>query len=223
MRSRRRSSTPSQPGSGSSWRSSGSSGPGWYARRPARSSGWVICTIRRCWWRWAARCSSGCCARADTGERSWRARSRPAVRRARPAPCPTTAPPRRPPPPPPPSHGPTPAPRPPGRPLPPGALAGAAGPVGGATLHPVVAPALTPVGSFMLRAVTRLELDAPPVAVASFLTVVTMPFTFSISEGIAFGFISYAALMLAAGRGREVHPLLYVFAALFLVRYALLG
>jgi len=102
-------------------------------------------------------------------------------------------------------------------------MAGAAVPVGGATLHPVVAPALITVGSFMLRAVTRLELDDPPVAVASFLTVVTMPFTFSISEGIAFGFISYAALMLAAGRGREVHPLLYVFAALFLARYALLG
>ena len=102
-------------------------------------------------------------------------------------------------------------------------MAGAAVPVGGATLHPVVAPALITVGSFMLRAVTRLELDDPPVAVASFLTVVTMPFTFSISEGIAFGFISYAGLMLAAGRGREVHPLLYVFAALFLARYALLG
>jgi len=35
-----------------------------------------------------------------------------------------------------------------------------------------------------------------------------------------FGFISYAALMLAAGRGRAVHPLLYLFAALFLARYA---
>src|SRR5207247_1675342 len=98
-----------------------------------------------------------------------------------------------------------------------------AGTLVGATLHPVVAPALIAVGSFLLRAVTRLELDDPPVAVASFLTVVTMPFTFSISEGIAFGFIAYAALMLAAGRGREVHPLLYVFAALFLARYALLG
>jgi len=102
-------------------------------------------------------------------------------------------------------------------------MAGAAVQVGEATLHPVVAPALITVGSFMLRAVTRLELDDPPVAVASFLTVVTMPFTFSISEGIAFGFISYAGLMLAAGRGREVHSLLYVFAALFLARYALLG
>ena len=47
------------------------------------------------------------------------------------------------------------------------------------------------------------ERDVP----AAFLTMVTMPFTFSITEGIAFGFIAYALLMLCAGRGREVHPL----------------
>ena len=94
--------------------------------------------------------------------------------------------------------------------------------VGGATLRPIVAPALIVVGSFMLRAVTRLDLTDPPVAIASFLTVVTMPFAFSITEGIAFGFIAYAVLMVAARRGREVHPLLYLFAALFVLRYALL-
>jgi AGZA family xanthine/uracil permease-like MFS transporter len=49
-----------------------------------------------------------------------------------------------------------------------------------------------------------------------------MPFAFSITEGISFGFISYAVLMAAAGRAREVHPLLYFFAALFLLRFALL-
>src|SRR5947208_15512061 len=102
-------------------------------------------------------------------------------------------------------------------------MAGAAVPVGGATLHPVVAPALITVGSFMLRAVTRLELDDPPLAIASFLTVVMMPFTFSISDGIAFGFISYAGLMLAAGRGRAVPPLLSVFATLFLARQTALA
>jgi len=49
-----------------------------------------------------------------------------------------------------------------------------------------------------------------------------MPFTLSITEGIAFGFISYAVLMLAAGRSQRVHPLVYVFAVLFLMRYGLL-
>jgi AGZA family xanthine/uracil permease-like MFS transporter len=94
---------------------------------------------------------------------------------------------------------------------------------GGAVLRPVVAPALIVVGSFMIRGVARMDFADPPAAIASFLTLVTMPFAFSITEGIAFGFISYAVLMLAAGRGREVHPLLYGCAALFVLRYALLA
>ena len=101
-------------------------------------------------------------------------------------------------------------------------MAGASVQVGSAVLHPVVAPALVVVGSFMIRGVTRVDLTDPPTAIASFLTMVTMPFAFSITEGIAFGFIAYALLMLAAGRGREVHPLLYVFAGLFVLRYAFL-
>jgi AGZA family xanthine/uracil permease-like MFS transporter len=99
-------------------------------------------------------------------------------------------------------------------------MAGSAVRSGDATLYPVVAPALIMVGSFMLRSVTRIDFADPPAAFASFLTVVTMPFAFSITEGIAFGFIAYAALMLAVGRGREVHPLLYAFAGLFVLRYA---
>jgi AGZA family xanthine/uracil permease-like MFS transporter len=85
-----------------------------------------------------------------------------------------------------------------------------------------VAPALILVGSFMLRGVARIDLTDPPAAFASFLTMVTMPFAFSITEGIAFGFIAYALLMLAVGRAREVHPLLYIFAVLFVIRYVCL-
>jgi len=98
-------------------------------------------------------------------------------------------------------------------------MAGAGVRAGDATLYPIVAPALITVGGFMIRGVTRIAFDDAPAAFASFATLVAMPFTFSITEGIAFGFISYALLMLAAGRGREVRPLLYVFAALFVVRY----
>jgi AGZA family xanthine/uracil permease-like MFS transporter len=94
--------------------------------------------------------------------------------------------------------------------------------VGAATLYPVPAPALIMVGSFMVRGITRIDFTDAPAAFAAFLTLVVMPFTFSITEGIAFGFIAYALLMLATGRGREVHPLLYTFAALFVLRYALL-
>ena len=94
--------------------------------------------------------------------------------------------------------------------------------VGELTLYPTVAPALIVVGSFMIRGIARIDWSDPPAAFAAFLTLVTMPFSFSITEGIAFGFITYALLMLATGRGREVHYLLYFFAALFVLRYAIL-
>jgi AGZA family xanthine/uracil permease-like MFS transporter len=102
-------------------------------------------------------------------------------------------------------------------------MAGAAVEVGGATLHPIVAPALVAVGGFMIRGVARIDFADPPAALASFLVLVTIPFTFSIAEGIAFGFIAFAVLMLAAGRAREVHPLLWLFAAAFVLRYAALA
>ena len=94
--------------------------------------------------------------------------------------------------------------------------------VGEATLYPIVAPALILVGGFMVRGIGRIDLADPPPAFASFVTMLTMPFTFSITEGIAFGFIAYVLLMLGAGRGREVHPLLYLFAGLFVIRYVYL-
>jgi len=51
---------------------------------------------------------------------------------------------------------------------------------------------------------------------------VIMPFAFSITEGIAFGFISYALLKLVTRRAREVHGLVYLFAVLFIIRYMFL-
>jgi AGZA family xanthine/uracil permease-like MFS transporter len=57
-------------------------------------------------------------------------------------------------------------------------------------------------------------------AIPAFLTLATMPLAVSITDGIAFGFISYALLKVATGRWREVPALVYVFAVLFLARYA---
>jgi adenine/guanine/hypoxanthine permease len=94
--------------------------------------------------------------------------------------------------------------------------------VDGAVLYPVVAPALIVVGSFMIRAVRRIDFRDPPAAMAAFLTLVTMPFAFSITDGIALGVIAWAVLMPLAGRGREVHPLLHGCAVLFAARYLLL-
>ena len=98
-------------------------------------------------------------------------------------------------------------------------LAGQGIPVGGAMLYPVVAPALIVVGSFMVRGVSRIDFADAPGGIAAFLTIVAMPFTFSITEGIAVGSITYAILMLAAGRAREVHGLLWLCAVLFVLRY----
>jgi len=92
----------------------------------------------------------------------------------------------------------------------------------GFQVYPVVAPALIVVGSMMLRNVRRIRWDDVTEAIPAFLTMTVMPFAFSITEGIAFGFISYAVLKPVARRGREVHPLVYLFAALFVVRYAYL-
>jgi AGZA family xanthine/uracil permease-like MFS transporter len=90
---------------------------------------------------------------------------------------------------------------------------------GGAVLYPVVAPALVLVGTLMMAGVRSIDWDDPTEAIPAFLTVVMMPLTVSITDGIAFGFIAYALLKLATGRWREGHWLVYFFAALFLIRY----
>jgi len=91
------------------------------------------------------------------------------------------------------------------------------------TLYPVTSPALIVVGSLMIRSVRDIEWDDFTEALPAFLTLVLMPLTFSITDGIAFGFISYALLKLVTGRGREAHWLIYLFAILFVVRYAVPG
>lgn len=75
----------------------------------------------------------------------------------------------------------------------------------------------------MMKSVRDIEWDDFTEALPAFLMLVMMPLTFSITDGIAFGFISYALLKLVTGRAKEVHWLIYVFALLFIVRYAISG
>lgn len=89
----------------------------------------------------------------------------------------------------------------------------------GLVLRPVIAPALVIVGYLMMKSVTRVDWEDLTEAIPAFLAVVIMPLTVSITEGIAFGFISYALLKLATGKGRSVHWLVYFFSALFIIRY----
>jgi len=92
----------------------------------------------------------------------------------------------------------------------------------GTTLYPVIAAPLVLVGTMMMGGLRQVAWDDPTEAIPAFLTVIMMPLATSITEGVAFGVLSYSLLKLASGRGREVHPLLYAFAVLFLVRYAFL-
>jgi len=91
------------------------------------------------------------------------------------------------------------------------------------TLYPVTSPALIVVGSLMIRSVRDIDWNDFTEALPAFLTLIVMPLTFSITDGIAFGFISYALLKVVTGRGREAHWLIYLFAILFIARYAVPG
>lgn len=89
--------------------------------------------------------------------------------------------------------------------------------------YPVTSPALIVVGSLMIRAVRDVQWDDYTESIPAFLTLVLMPLTFSITDGMAFGFISYSLLKLATGRAREAHWLIHLFAVLFVLRYAVPG
>jgi AGZA family xanthine/uracil permease-like MFS transporter len=90
------------------------------------------------------------------------------------------------------------------------------------TLYPIVAAPLVLVGTMMIGGLRAVAWDDPTEAIPAFLTIIVMPLTVSITEGVSFGLIAFALLKTATGRVRDVHPLIYVFAALFVARYALL-
>ena len=86
------------------------------------------------------------------------------------------------------------------------------------------APALIMVGFLMVGTVTeiRFELDNLTEAIPAYLAIIAMPLFYSISEGISLGIISYVLLNLAAGKGKQVKPLMYVLAVLFVLKYMFL-
>jgi len=87
-------------------------------------------------------------------------------------------------------------------------------------IHPAIAPALVMVGALMIRLVGGVDWSRPEDAIPSFLIIAGVPLTFSIAAGIGLGVIGYVVVMVVRGRGREVHPLMYVLVPLFLAFFA---
>ena len=95
-------------------------------------------------------------------------------------------------------------------------VAGTTSPV---VFYPVIAPVLILVGVMMMGTVSRIRWDEYAEAIPAFLTIVIMQFSFSITDGIAWGFISYTLLKLVTGRAKDLHGLVVLFTFLFIAQY----
>ncbi|WP_112242743.1 NCS2 family permease [Kribbella monticola] len=82
-------------------------------------------------------------------------------------------------------------------------------------------PALVLVGFLMMTQVKGIDFDDLEVAIPAFLTIILMPFTYSISAGIGAGFVSYVLLKVVRGKARQIHPLMWVVSGLFVIYFAI--
>jgi AGZA family xanthine/uracil permease-like MFS transporter len=82
-------------------------------------------------------------------------------------------------------------------------------------------PALVIVGFLMMTQIKEIDFSDFEIAIPAFLTIVLMPFTYSITVGIGAGFVSYIAIKALRGKAKEVHPLLWLVGILFVVYFAL--
>ena len=96
-------------------------------------------------------------------------------------------------------------------------------PVVGVIPAAATAPALIIVGSMMMSVVSEIAWHDPEVAIPAFLTMMTIPLTFSIANGLAFGFTAYSLLKILRGRFREVNWFVYLLTALFILRFVWLA
>jgi AGZA family xanthine/uracil permease-like MFS transporter len=89
--------------------------------------------------------------------------------------------------------------------------------------YPSIAPILILVGTYMMKGVIKIPWDDLSESIPAFITIIFIPFSFRITEGIAFGFISYVLLKLFAGKAKEIPALMYIFAIIFVLRYIFIG
>ncbi len=102
-------------------------------------------------------------------------------------------------------------------------LSMAAVPLLGVIPSAATAPALIIVGSFMVSSVTDVDWTDATVAIPAFVTIIMIPLTYSIANGLAFGFVLFVLVRLFLGRWREVNWLMYLLAALFIARFVYMG
>jgi len=93
-------------------------------------------------------------------------------------------------------------------------------PLAGSVPAYATAPALLYVAGLMMRELIEVNWNDIAEATPAALTALVMPFTYSIANGLAFGFISYVVLKSLTGKAREIHPATWLVAALFVIRYA---
>lgn len=93
-------------------------------------------------------------------------------------------------------------------------------PLAGSVPSYATAPALLYVAGLMMRELTEVEWEDLTEAAPAALTALAMPFTYSIANGLAFGFVSYVVMKLFTGRWKEIHPATAIVAALFVIRFA---
>lgn len=92
-------------------------------------------------------------------------------------------------------------------------------PIAGMVPGAATAPALIVVGILMIESLGKIKWDDFEEAAAAFFTAVVMPFSYSIATGVAAGFIFYCLTKICRGKAKEVHPIMYVVTALFLLKY----
>ena len=87
--------------------------------------------------------------------------------------------------------------------------------------YEAAAPALVIVGFLMMTQIKNIPFDDFTIGIPAFLTIIIMPFTYSIANGIGAGMVTYVILKAATGKAGEVKPLLWVVAAMFTVYFAI--
>lgn len=94
-------------------------------------------------------------------------------------------------------------------------------PLAGVVPSQAAAPALVAVGFLLMAQVRTIDWTEYDTAIPAFLTIAVMPFTYSITNGIGAGFLSYVVLKTALGKIREVHPLVWCVSLFFLAYFAI--